>query len=80
MQVVVYGADWCGPCKMVKGTLSRANIDYELIDVDAEPNKAADANVRGLPTIIITDGDKEVRRFVGSSADLVEKIQGAMNE
>lgn len=75
MKVVVYGADWCGPCRMVKGTLSRANVEFESINIEEEPNKAADAGIRGLPTIVVFDGDTEVKRLVGNSADLIVQLE-----
>lgn len=75
MQIIVYGADWCGPSKIVKGVLSRAKIDYEFINIDSEPNKAADVNVRGTPTTILSDCGNEIKRFVGSAPELANKIQ-----
>jgi thioredoxin 1 len=76
MTIVVYGASWCGPCKLVKETLSKSGLSYKLIDIEQHPNKAAEAGVRGVPTTIIyNDDNKEVKRIVGSSADLLSKLQ-----
>ncbi len=81
MKIEVYGAAWCGPCKMVKGLFNREGIEYEYVDIDQEPNQAAAANVRGIPcTIVYGDNEVELNRFVGTSHNLVEKIRGLGNE
>lgn len=80
MKITVYGASWCGPCKMVKGALNRAGLEYEAIDIDSEPNKAEEAGVRGIPTTIISDDEGEVVRYVGTSGDFIEKVKGVLND
>ena len=76
MRVVVYGAGWSAPCREVTDTLSRAKIKYELIDIDDEPDKAANIQLRALPTVVIMDDkEEEIERFVGSFTSLVPKIQ-----
>jgi hypothetical protein len=60
---------------MVKGSLSRAGIEYTAISIEGEPNKAAAEGIRGIPTTIVYDGDTEVTRFVGVSDDLIGKLK-----
>ena len=80
MKVEVFGADWCGPCRMLKGALTRAGIEFEVIDIDSEPNKAAKDNIRGVPsTLVYDDQGKEVKRFVGFSTDLISKLKGLLD-
>ena len=37
MRVVVYGANWCGPCQKVKEELEAAGIQYVFRDIDSNP-------------------------------------------
>jgi glutaredoxin len=37
MRVVVYGANWCGPCQKVKEELDAAGIPYVFRDIDSNP-------------------------------------------
>ncbi len=39
----IYGADWCGDCLRAKRVLARTGAEYEWIDVDADPEAAAEA-------------------------------------
>ncbi len=66
MNVTVYSATWCGPCKMLKPALKKAGIEFTDVDVDANAEDADKAKIRGLPTVVISnDEGKEVRRTVG---------------
>jgi thioredoxin 1 len=57
--LVVFFADWCGPCKMMSPILKelkrRVRDDAQIIkiNVDQSPEAAAAYNVSGVPTIII---------------------------
>lgn len=35
--VVVYGYRWCGITQMLRRALDRAGIDYDYVDLDADP-------------------------------------------
>ncbi len=57
--LVVFFADWCGPCKRMSPILKelkrRVRDDAQIIkiNVDQSPEAAAAYNVSGVPTIII---------------------------
>ena len=57
----MYSADWCGDCRRSKRLLDRLNIDYRLIDVEADVSaseKVIEINggLRSIPVIIFQDG------------------------
>ncbi|MDB4312244.1 thioredoxin family protein [bacterium] len=71
-RVVFVGADWCGPCKIMKAeggaiqTLKAEGVDVEIIDADTDEASMAKYGVRGLPTaIFLNSEDEEVSRLVG---------------
>jgi thioredoxin len=70
--VVDFYADWCGPCKMMAPLLDdaaqrRAGQMLVLkLDTDKNPAVQARFGVRGIPTLIVFRGGKEVSRRVGA--------------
>ena len=70
MKVLKFSASWCGPCKMLSMTIAgiKDQIPYpiEEIDIDADTEMAQKYGIRGVPTMVIVDGDKEVKRKVGA--------------
>ena len=60
-------ANWCGQCKMLMpkvDELSNKLTDYKFIkvDVDKEQEIAYEFNVTNLPTFIVLEDGKEVKR------------------
>lgn len=80
MKVTVYSAAWCGPCKMLHPAFKKEGIEYTKIDIDADLEKAKVANVKGVPTTIITDDEgEEVRRLVGFSPKVLKEVKKELN-
>lgn len=57
----MYSADWCGDCRRSKRLLDELQVDYTVIDVEADPSasdKVIEINggVRSIPVIIFPDG------------------------
>jgi len=52
---------------MLAKTLEEVNtqIPIEVIDIDVHQELAMDYGIRGVPTLILLDGDIEVKRFSG---------------
>lgn len=67
MKVLRFTASWCQPCKMLAKTLEdvETQIPIEVIDIDENQELAMDYGIRGVPTLIMLDGDIEVKRVSG---------------
>ncbi len=65
-------ADWCGPCRIMAPVLdefARDRIGEVLVgklDTDRYPDVAQRLEVRGIPTLILFSGGREVARQVGA--------------
>ena len=77
--LVDFWAEWCGPCKMMAPQFAQAAQLLEpearlaKLDTEAEPQIAAQFNIRGIPTLILFRAGREVARQSGamSAQDIV---------
>ena len=69
--VIDFHADWCGPCKIMAPILddiARNRLGRLLVaklDTDRNPAASARFGIRGIPTLIVFHGGREVARQVG---------------
>lgn len=70
MKILKFSASWCGPCKMLSMTIAgiKDQIPYpvEEIDIDEDTELAQKYGIRGVPTLVLVDGVKEIKRKVGA--------------
>ncbi len=70
--LVDFYADWCGPCKMMApsvDTLARETVGRALVakvDTDQAQRTASRFQIRGIPTSIVFQGGREVKRQTGA--------------
>jgi thioredoxin 1 len=69
----LYGI-WCGPCKMLMPKLEQLKTQHENVvfvkmDVDKNQDYALELGVRGVPTVIIYNGETLVDRTSGVQPD-----------
>jgi thioredoxin-like negative regulator of GroEL len=60
--------------KVIDGAKDKITVPIVPIDVDEQPDMAKLYGVRGVPTMVLVDDDREIRRKVGmvSEADLLK--------
>ncbi|HEX6368451.1 MAG TPA: thioredoxin [Longimicrobium sp.] len=70
--LVDFGADWCGPCRMMEPTVHALATEYAgrvkvvTMDSDANQQTVARYNVRSLPTFMLFKGGKPVDQVIGA--------------
>jgi thioredoxin len=64
-------ADWCGPCRLMAPVIDQLARDFAgrvvvgKLDSDRNPTATMSLGVRGIPTLVVFDGGREVGRAVG---------------
>src|SRR6266576_848875 len=82
--LVDFWAEWCGPCRMLAPVVEAVAEQYSAsalvvkLNVDENPASAANYGIKGIPTLILFNGGKQVERIVGlagkeSIGRLIEK-------
>lgn len=77
-----FGAEWCGPCKVVDKHLDQIAAEYseqlKIVKVDIESNPLITSNysVLKIPTLILFKNGQPVERVVGAQGKdkIVEKV------
>ncbi len=85
VMVVDFWATWCGPCRMIAPTIEALAEEFDgravvgKVDVDAEPELAAQYGVMSIPCVVFLQDGQEVERMVGAApqsdyANMLEDI------
>ena len=68
--LVDFYATWCGPCKMLSPIVDElseevTNVHFYKVDVDEEELLAEQFNVESIPTLLIFENGKLIKRNLG---------------
>ena len=66
-----FWAPWCGPCRMVSPIVDeiateRGDIKVGKVNVDEQPELAAQFGVMSIPTLVVMKGGKVASQMVGA--------------
>lgn len=86
IEVIKFGAEWCNPCKLMKGTMealmqkyNSENSDVSVLDIDIDKNSemALEYNVRSIPFIVFKKDGDIVEKLTGvkQTSDIEEVIK-----
>jgi thioredoxin 1 len=79
-QLIYFGAEWCGPCKMIKPQLQASGLPIRYVDVDVSPEMAANYNIKNVPTIILVDNNATVIDRKTGGAITVNVVKAMLNK
>ncbi len=74
--LVDFYADWCGPCKMLAPLLEEIkNVNILKVNVDLYPDLAAKYGIMSIPTLILFENSKELKKEIGfKTLDEIKKM------
>lgn len=60
MKVLVFTAEWCGPCRNMKPIVKAIDdetqsVEFQYVDVDEEKELAIKYSVRSVPVLVMVD-------------------------
>jgi thioredoxin 1 len=82
--LILFSADWCGPCKILKPNLEKVkkslseSYDFIKVDISQVEETVKKFNIRNIPTCVLTRSGKEISRFSGVKTE--EQIKNFLLE
>ena len=66
-----FWAPWCGPCRMLSPVVDQVageapDIKVVKVNIDQEPELAAQFGIMSIPTLVVIKEGREARRSVGA--------------
>jgi len=84
--MIDFGAEWCGPCKVLLPIIEEMSTEYEgravigKVDVDEAPGIASKHGIRNVPTVLFIKNGEVVDKQVGAvpKSTLVAKLDAIL--
>lgn len=72
----MYSTPWCGYCHRLKSQLAREGIDFDMVDIEQQPEavaivEEANGGNQTVPTLVYSDGTSQTNP---SLAQVKEKL------
>ena len=66
-KILRFTASWCQPCKSLAINLDEAKLDVliEVVDIDTQDALAIEYMIRSVPTLVLVEDGKEIKRMSG---------------
>lgn len=69
-QVLYFTAEWCNPCQRTRPIAEQLHsegiIDFQFVDADSEVDMINKFQIKAVPTYILIEDGKEVKRMNGA--------------
>lgn len=80
-EVLKFSASWCGPCQALSTTikgLTDLSVTVKEVDIDDNLDLAAEYGIRSVPTMVMLENGKEIKRVTGAqpAAKVKEFLNG----
>ncbi|KAL7571038.1 hypothetical protein ACA910_003755 [Epithemia clementina (nom. ined.)] len=77
--VIDFTATWCGPCKMIAPLFKEMSeafddVVFVKVDVDENPDTAAEYNVSAMPTFVFIKGGVVIERLMGANPSRLQEL------
>ena len=91
IEVIKFGAPWCGPCRMMEPTIESLINEYNIegsnvkiidIDIDQNPEMGELHKIKTIPTLIFRINEEVIERKSGvmQKADIEKIIENLKKE
>jgi thioredoxin-like negative regulator of GroEL len=72
-QLIFFSANWCSACQAMKPTVEQISkqmgISLNRIDTDYDVSNTDNYGVKSIPTLILLENGKEIKRTVGAQSE-----------